>query len=87
MSSSDSNSKSVKAEHAVASAASVGMGQVGNFGHPLHPASVHLPIGVREQLLLTYLVVLTTALFSFSPFLSPSTLCSSLPPSLPASLP
>jgi hypothetical protein len=37
---------STKAEHAVAAGASIGQGQVGDWGHPLHPATVHFPIGL-----------------------------------------
>lgn len=36
---------SVRAEHALASASAVGMGQFGS-SHPLHPATVHFPIGL-----------------------------------------
>ncbi|GJN89537.1 hypothetical protein Rhopal_002524-T1 [Rhodotorula paludigena] len=35
-----------KADAAIRPVAQVGMGQVGNAGHPLHPATVHYPIGL-----------------------------------------
>ncbi|GAA6007408.1 hypothetical protein JCM10207_006331 [Rhodosporidiobolus poonsookiae] len=33
-------------EKVISPVASVGMGKIGNWGHPLHPATVHFPIGL-----------------------------------------